>query len=784
MSIFDISTTEQIKSLRVACIMDEFSFETFRYDCEMLQLTPQHWNEELSSFKPELLFVESAWRGKDNLWANKVFSTSSSLPNIVKWCNANNIPTVFWNKEDPVNFESFTHGMGVTQLFDYIFTTDVDSICRYKKLLQHNNIFLLPFTVQPTLHNPIEEYQREDGVCFAGSYYCKYPQRAADFKIIYDTVLKYKPVTIYDRNHTRGDKQFQFPDHYLPSIKGFLPFSEIGKGYKGYNYGITLNSVTRSQTMFARRALELIACNTSVISNYSRSLRLFFGKAITMLGDPAEFENELSDLFEASKLHNKSKYQLLTHVMNELSSTAGLRLVVEVITGKKLRDEHSSICCVAHIHSAQEFSSVYQSFLRQKTPNKTLLIVANSSFAQATTELNDVEFCDFSQLHNCAKSILQKFDFIAKFDPRDFYGEQYLADSIVAQKYRAQTITCKAPHYEANCAGQISLTSNQLPYVWISDFLTSAAVFPTSTLSDNELPDLILQDRWQNRNCSALALDVFNYCRLGADWEHSLTDILVPEDKTSFITMNKLHEMALNTSSDFKQVYDLVKFDGDKLLKSFTQVKPKIELNLNSWPIRLTSQLDLEKHDYINSDTLLDLNDLLQDGKLKFWLNASYRCDLLLDIWFYDNQGNDVGRAIYPPNSSITYLPPAEAVKVKFALRVKGPGEATLFEFLTGTRVFLPDAILNLNPILYVTDSLSKDDKATIPNEADIFIFTTDIDYEYGRFNSSETVTGGKLLFDALMMGSNYEKIVCNSSLKDRLCREYPGIQSQIHTDF
>ncbi|WP_065366606.1 MULTISPECIES: hypothetical protein [Corynebacterium] len=54
-------------NVRVASILDEFSYAGFAPEADFFQLSPSEWEEELESFQPQLLFVESAWRGKDNL---------------------------------------------------------------------------------------------------------------------------------------------------------------------------------------------------------------------------------------------------------------------------------------------------------------------------------------------------------------------------------------------------------------------------------------------------------------------------------------------------------------------------------------------------------------------------------------------------------------------------------------------------------------------------------------------------------------------------------------------
>jgi hypothetical protein len=157
-----------LKELYVACISDEFTHFGYSPECKMKQLHSQHWLRQSEAFKPHLLFVESAWNGVDNTWNKKISTPSLEFIELLTWYKTKGIPTVFWNKEDPVHFGSFIRA---AQYFDFVFTTDIDCVEKYKSRLGHDKVFLLPFATQPKHHNPIEHFERKEGICFAGAYY-------------------------------------------------------------------------------------------------------------------------------------------------------------------------------------------------------------------------------------------------------------------------------------------------------------------------------------------------------------------------------------------------------------------------------------------------------------------------------------------------------------------------------------------------------------------------------------------------------------------------------------
>src|SRR5690606_20794091 len=110
-----------------------------------------------------------AWVGLDGEWRGKVSPEGDSLLSLVNSCKKAGIKTLFWNKEDPLHFEAF---ILTARHFDVVFTTDLESIPFYKRELGHSNVHLLPFALQPRLHNPIgSSATRRAATFFAGAWY-------------------------------------------------------------------------------------------------------------------------------------------------------------------------------------------------------------------------------------------------------------------------------------------------------------------------------------------------------------------------------------------------------------------------------------------------------------------------------------------------------------------------------------------------------------------------------------------------------------------------------------
>lgn len=278
------------KELKIACILDEFSYECFKHECDLLQITPDCWESEIKTFNPDFLLVESAWAGANNLWGGKLITTYGVIGDIAVFCAKDSIPIVFWNKEDPYGYDTF---LPFAKIADVIFTTASECVDKYKKDLGHENVYFMHFAVQPKLFEN-KDIPRKDRFCFAGAYYKSFPERVKSFDKMFNALDSYKGVDIYDRFY--GNHKRQFPEKYQKNVIGTLRFDEIHKAYYGYKYNINMNSITDSDTMFARRVFELLYAKTIVVSNYSKGLVNYFGDLVISTDDIEEMLRQLKEI--------------------------------------------------------------------------------------------------------------------------------------------------------------------------------------------------------------------------------------------------------------------------------------------------------------------------------------------------------------------------------------------------------------------------------------------------------------------------------------------------------
>jgi hypothetical protein len=247
--------------------------------------------------------VESAWAGNGGAWKHNIASYERrdlaglpALRALVEDCRARDIPTVFWNKEDPFHFDRFSEA---ASLFDQVFTTDADSAERYYSEVGAQSVDVLPFAAQARIHNPAPAVaDRSRSPCFAGAWYRdRHQERQRSLEVLLDAARPFGLV-IYDRTLGSGDPAFGFPQRFQPHVVGRLSYERVIDAYKSHHLFLNANSVVASPTMCSRRVFELLACDTAVLSTPSNAVAALFGGLVAIADEPDSATASLQQLLE------------------------------------------------------------------------------------------------------------------------------------------------------------------------------------------------------------------------------------------------------------------------------------------------------------------------------------------------------------------------------------------------------------------------------------------------------------------------------------------------------
>ncbi|WP_051903123.1 glycosyltransferase family protein [Pseudomonas fluorescens] len=761
--------------LKVAGVMDTFTYDAYRHECQLLQLTPAHWLAELEAFQPQLLFIESAWRGKDDLWRNKVAHNSEELRGIVQWCRDRDIPTVFWNKEDPVHYETF---LNTAKPFDVVFTTDIDCIHRYKGALGHARVYLLPFACQPAVHNPIELYERKDGFCFAGSYYVRYTARTHDLENILSALPGYAPLEIFDRNLGHPHPNHQFPNEYQPYIVGSLSAEQMPLAYKGYRYGINLNSVKQSQSMFARRVFELLGSNTLTVSNFSRGLRLLLGDLVITTDNGAHMRSRLKTLADTPQGSAKLRLAGLRKVMQEHTYAHRLRYVMAKVTGTPQDDPLPTICIIANAVNLAELLALTHHLQRQRYPNIIMNVVVNS---EATATDPRLRLINRRQLNaTTVAELANGAGWVAGMVAEDYYGPHYLLDLALATRYSQANVLGKVAHYAVDEHG-IHLFNAGQDYRRADAIAARCALIKTTLLARQTAHDwLDSLPTLEYRDPKALATDAFSYCRQAAGLPPQQVSAAVNDPgMDSGIALDTLLRQAETIPAQVINA-SAPHIGARALAKLFTplgnrQLRDQLDADVDAWHI--SSSLADGKHEYCYARQELSVAQLTGSTCLKLCLDATPGMNIQLVILFLDAQKQRISHVMQPANRNLTCDVPPEAAWIRLAIRTYGGGSTTIRALVLGHRDCQPSTLLAKAGHLLLTNHYPAYDDLyrngfvhtrvaayqTHGLAVDVFRLRQNEPVSYQEFENVDVMTGSQSALTNMLGAGMYKSILVHA---------------------
>lgn len=453
---------------RVGVILDDFSRSAFAPEWEQVALTPETWRDELTAGL-DLLFVESAWNGNSGAWQYHLTGPTAPRPalvDLVEACRAAGVPTVFWNKEDPVHFDDF---LDTAQLFDRVYSTDVGRLPAYREALGHDRVGVLEFGAQPLIHNPVRLHGRgaQRDVAFAGMYFAhKYPERRQQMNLLLGGAVDVSPkmehgLEIFSRFRGK-DANYQFPAPFDQRVVGSLDYDRMLTAYREYKVFLNVNSVVDSPSMCARRIFEITACGTPVVSTPSAAVGEYFpADEVFVVSDRDSAGSTVRALVRSKELRDRAVHKGQRRIWREHTYGARVQKVLHdvgiaetsvvtrpTVTALVSTNRPHQLDHVLGVLGAQEGVDLQVALLTHgfDVEEADLRLRAKAAGVESLVVLSagsDVP------LGGCLNLLLDAADgdVVAKIDDDDLYGPQYLSDSLYALDYSGAEVVGKQAHY-------------------------------------------------------------------------------------------------------------------------------------------------------------------------------------------------------------------------------------------------------------------------------------------------------------------------------------------------
>jgi spore maturation protein CgeB len=294
----DVTQPGPFGHLKIALVADHLTADCLSAECRVRSMTPNNFRKVISEWKPDVVFIESAFHGINGSWRYELAKQPKwlrvdrlkAILHLIEFAKNCRIPTVFWNKDDGAYFDDF---IDIAKHCDLVLTADRDSLPKYEVQLPKGtpaHVMQMPY--QPAFHSFSGFHFIKNHACFVGSYYSRILSERRNFL---DMLFKANMSTgmnieVYDRNYHRISRRFAFNFPELPNLIRHPAVSnrETGAIYKTHSLSINVNSVVNSETMVSRRLLEILACGGIALTNSNKAVTREFKEFCLVVSDADE----------------------------------------------------------------------------------------------------------------------------------------------------------------------------------------------------------------------------------------------------------------------------------------------------------------------------------------------------------------------------------------------------------------------------------------------------------------------------------------------------------------
>ncbi len=366
--------------MTVAAIVDRRTEALLRYEWrQVTNFGPDNWAKMLDTYRPSMLFVESVApgprQGNGGRWLASMAGEDRALRDLVEACKKRGIKTVYWHSGG-----SLGKAVPVAELFDLVLATTEQRAREWRAALRHDRVAVLPHSVQPRVHNTFRaEGGRTQDVATLGTAEGGNPLPA------------------------QGDDKTSYDD-FLTAVR---------------KVGVVVAGPDAND----REIAEIEACGTPVVAT----------GAAELAADPRERDRRahlawratvpvtarLQPVFEAVGLADVRNTQVVSALV-AVRDQMELDQAMTQIIGQRRRPDQLVIvaegvdAAVVEKTARQAVSAREEGYNAGVLPELVVRTLPMSTWGAALAHA----------------LLLADGDYVAVIDPRDLYGEHYLADSL------------------------------------------------------------------------------------------------------------------------------------------------------------------------------------------------------------------------------------------------------------------------------------------------------------------------------------------------------------------
>ncbi len=442
--------------LRIGVIVDERLFQGFRYEANIVLLTPDNYKTEASRGKLDFVIIESCRVSVTGHWTHAQSTHNQhniELKKLIERVKEQNIPIAHWFTHDHSYHEQY---LDTLALFDHVFCADpleTDLL----QALEIPSSTLLP-AIQPIVHHPFKKYQKGE------SY---------EIEVIYDgwaDVLRFNPellpidqldafdLKIIDSRNLIFKEKLNDTKLNRSLILGCVDRFDRLTTLRSAKAVISFETSLATPTLQRWLMLETLACRVPQVhlgklAKYDACKKLILETACV-----EDFQMELARLIEEpvyrERIAQKAWREVhLKHTFKERLKEICMMLGIEYEVTKP-----PVVTIITPSNRPAKIQKVIETYQNQKYTEKELIVVFNGRSDEVSGVRRVIKEADDSSVHliyqpmelyagACLNIGAQsaKGDFCFRMDDDDHYSPYFVSDTMLHLKAIDADIFGKPP---------------------------------------------------------------------------------------------------------------------------------------------------------------------------------------------------------------------------------------------------------------------------------------------------------------------------------------------------
>lgn len=431
------------------------------FDLDVVDVPSAGCSAWLERTKIDFMLIEACWKDSTGNWSigHADPEEQKRLLQLIELVRKAGIPMIFWHTTDATYAQFYQHLM---KHMDYVFCANLEACSAYSQRKKNTTIYLPP-AVQPAIHNPYQFKQRDKFADFEPFLQTSW----ADI-LEYPAVVRklenarcYGSLSIIEPDWKLSSEKLEETGQLSDSIRGYVTYLQLIQAFKNHHI---LYMPLPSLSSFSRRAwrsLEALSSGMHVVFEGPFDLPGFptADYPISINGsveDLAKYSNELQqDEFSfRARSHTARRNLWDNHTyrdrLQSISDTIGIPFDLE---------KKPLATTVLITKRPELLDNCISSFTKQGYDNKELIIVLNSpDKAIYELALSKIKHCpDIRIIHvHCENNIGVCLNlgisqatgkYWLKMDDDDYYGENYIADTMKILVEAGASLCAKPPVY-------------------------------------------------------------------------------------------------------------------------------------------------------------------------------------------------------------------------------------------------------------------------------------------------------------------------------------------------